>query len=89
MAAKQLGISKEFVSTNSQAMGDPEHRRLKRALEGGGPLPDVGIYCIDSVRFLSGEAPSAVWAEMERNASDPRFEEVEESIRGCRTKKTR
>ena len=78
---KQLGVLKEFVSTNSQAMGDPQHWRLKRALAGGGPLPDVGIYCINSIRFLSAEEPSAVWAEMDRNPSDPRFREVEESIR--------
>lgn len=43
---KKLGALKEFSSVNSQNMGDPQHWRLKRALAGGGALPDVGLYCI-------------------------------------------
>jgi hypothetical protein len=39
---KKLGALKEFSSVNSQNMGDPQHWRLKRALAGGGALPDVG-----------------------------------------------
>jgi predicted dehydrogenase len=40
---KRLGKLHEFISSNSQNQGDPNQWRLKRAMAGGGPLPDVGI----------------------------------------------
>lgn len=57
---KKLGALREFISVNSQNMGDPQHWRLKRALAGGGALPDVGLYCLSEARFLSGEEPVEV-----------------------------
>ena len=35
--------------------GDLNQWRLKRALAGGGSLPDVGIYCLNATRYLTGE----------------------------------
>jgi predicted dehydrogenase len=76
---KKLGTLKEFISVNSQNMGDPQHWRLKRALAGGGALPDVGLYCLNAARFLSGEEPSEVMANTWSTPGDARFREVEES----------
>ena len=76
----RLGQLKEFISANSQNMGDPGQWRLKKALAGGGPLPDVGIYCINAARFLSGEEPVEVLGSVRNNPADPRFKEVEESV---------
>ncbi|WP_229487696.1 Gfo/Idh/MocA family protein [Pseudoduganella lutea] len=76
---KKLGALKEFVSVNSQNMGDPQHWRLKRALAGGGALPDIGLYCINAARFLSGEEPNEVIGSTWSTAGDARFREVEES----------
>ena len=76
----ELGALKGFVSTNSQNMGDPQQWRLKRALAGGGALPDVGIYCLNTARFLSGEEPSEVLGWMHSSPGDPRFREVEETM---------
>jgi predicted dehydrogenase len=76
---KQLGELKEFISVNSQNMGDPQHWRLKRALAGGGALPDVGLYCINAARFLSGEEPNEVIGNTWSTPGDARFREVEES----------
>jgi predicted dehydrogenase len=76
---KKLGALKEFVSVNSQNMGDPQHWRLKRALAGGGALPDVGVYCINAARFISGEEPVEVMANTWSTPGDARFREVEES----------
>jgi predicted dehydrogenase len=76
---KKLGTVKEFISVNSQNMGDPQHWRLKRALAGGGALPDVGLYCINAARFLSGEEPSEVMGSVWSTPGDARFREVEES----------
>ena len=78
--AQKLGELKEFISANSQNMGDPAQWRLKKALAGGGPLPDIGIYCINAARFLSREEPVEVVGSILNNPSDPRFREVEESV---------
>jgi len=53
--------------------------RLNRSLAGGGPLMDVGIYCVQATRYLTGEEPVSVSATMTRGG-DSRFSEVEESI---------
>ena len=76
---KKLGTLKEFISVNSQNMGDPQHWRLKRALAGGGALPDVGLYCLNAARFLSGEEPVEVMGNVWSTPGDARFREVEES----------
>jgi predicted dehydrogenase len=77
---KQLGPLHEFIAGNSQNVGDPTQWRLKRALAGGGPLPDVGIYCLNAARFLSGEEPFEVFATTWQPPDDPRFQEVEQSV---------
>ncbi|TFW05383.1 Gfo/Idh/MocA family oxidoreductase [Oxalobacteraceae bacterium OM1] len=78
--AKQLGTLREFISSNIQNQGDPNQWRLKRAMAGGGPLPDVGIYCLNAARFLSGEEPVEVIGHAWTNPNDPRFREVEEAV---------
>lgn len=53
--------------------------RLKRALAGGGPLMDLGIYALQATRYLTGEEP--VWVSATTTQGDPvRFSEVEESV---------
>lgn len=53
--------------------------RLKKDLAGGGPLMDVGIYCLQATRYLSGEEP--MWVSATTTRGDPaRFSEVEESV---------
>lgn len=34
--------------------------RLKQDLAGGGPLMDVGIYCLQATRYISGEEPTCM-----------------------------
>lgn len=54
--------------------------RLKREMSGGGPLMDVGIYCIQGFCYTSGGEPIAVTAQ-EGPKTDPiKFSEVEESL---------
>jgi predicted dehydrogenase len=58
---------------------EPSVWRLKRALAGGGPLMDVGIYALQATRYLTGEEP--VWISATTTQGDPvRFSEVEESV---------
>lgn len=73
----RLGDLREFVAVNSQHQGDPSQWRLNRKLAGGGPLPDVGIYCINAARFMSGEEPTEVFGSTFQLKDDVRFREVE------------
>ncbi len=77
---RRLGRPLHFISSNSQDQGDPSQFRLKRAMAGGGPLVDVGIYCLNAARFLSGEEPTQVMAQLQQLPADPRFTEVESAI---------
>jgi predicted dehydrogenase len=54
--------------------------RLSKKLAGGGPLMDVGIYCLNACRFLSGEEPVEVDARSAVLDHDGRFDEVEENL---------
>ena len=58
----------------------PSDWRLKKALSGGGPLMDVGIYCLNASRYLTGEEPSEFSAYAYSDPNDPRFKEVEGSL---------
>jgi predicted dehydrogenase len=44
---------------------------------GGGPLYDIGLYCINAARYLFRDEPIEVYATSV-NSGDPRFREVEE-----------
>jgi glucose-fructose oxidoreductase len=44
---------------------------------GGGPLPDIGIYCINAARYVYQAEPYEVFAMSAKN-KDPRFRRVEE-----------
>ncbi len=73
----KLGTLRSYVATNTQNEGDPTQWRLNRKLAGGGCLPDVGVYCLNAARFLSGEEPSEVFGYTVQPTGDPRFKEVE------------
>jgi predicted dehydrogenase len=63
--------------TISLPPGDSWH--LKKSLAGGGSLVDVGIYCINTVRWLTGLEP--VEAAGHSWTADPaRFSEVEDNM---------
>jgi predicted dehydrogenase len=76
----KLGPLRGLIASNSQRQGDLNQWRLKKSLAGGGCLPDVGLYCINAARFLSGEEPIRVAAQLWQPKDDPRFREVEASM---------
>jgi predicted dehydrogenase len=51
--------------------------RLDKSLDGG-PLMDVGVYCINAARYLFRAEPEEVIAFGATVKSDPRFQEVDE-----------
>ena len=65
---------------NTQNQGDPTQWRQIRALAGGGSLPDVGLYCLNTTRALLGEEPIEVSASIHTPLNDPRFREVESTV---------
>ena len=75
---KVLGEVKIIDANFGFAMGDPTQWRLKRDLAGGGCLMDVGIYCLQTARMLTGEDP--VWINAAEVKTDQvKFKEVEET----------
>ena len=58
----------------------PGEWRLNKKLAGGGPLYDVGIYCINASRYLTGEEPVSVQGYSTVIDHDGRFNEVEENV---------
>jgi len=75
----KLGSLRTIIASNTQDQGDPTQWRQNRKLGGGGCLPDVGIYCLNAARFLSGEEPTEVFGATWQPTDDPRFKEVEAS----------
>lgn len=76
----ELGKIKLMQSINGQTQDDPSAWRLKLEQAGGGPLPDVGLYCLNTLRFLTGEEPHEVFGYLYKPQGDPRFAEVEEAV---------
>jgi predicted dehydrogenase len=76
---KVLGDLRVIDANFGFAIGDPTQWRLKRDLAGGGCLMDVGIYCLQTARMLTGEEP--VWISAAETKTDAvKFKEVEETI---------
>jgi glucose-fructose oxidoreductase len=74
----KLGDLRFFTSQFSMQVKDKDNIRLKRDM-GGGPLYDIGIYCINAARMLFREEPQAVFAAS-ANSGDERFHEIPETV---------
>lgn len=73
---KVHGPIKFIESVNAQRVQKTEWR-LSKALGGSGALGDMGVYCINTIRFLLGEEPMEVFARAFRPSGDPRFREID------------
>ena len=58
----RFGPVKFIDAVNLQNMGTAAQWRYDRALAGGGALFDIGIYCLNAARFMTGEEPVEVQA---------------------------
>ena len=54
--------------------------RLDKRLAGGGPLMDLGIYCIQVARYTTGMEPIAVTAKEGKKTNPALFDGIEESL---------
>ncbi|TDW48926.1 putative dehydrogenase [Flavobacterium sp. 270] len=74
---------KTYDTLDTKTIVDKNDRnewRLNKKLSGGGPLMDLGIYCIQASRYVLGEEPTAVTAQFGHINDKNRFSETEESI---------
>lgn len=74
-AVQQIEAADSFVFG-----GSPDTWRLDKKLAGGGPLMDLGIYCVQGAIYTMGEKPIAVTATFGEVTRPTYFDEVEESI---------
>lgn len=70
-----IGMPRIFNSVFCQQV-TPGNARLQDEM-GGGPLSDLGIYCINAARYLFGAEPYEVFA-FSAERKDDRFTEIEE-----------
>jgi len=59
---------------------DPNDWHLKKDLSGGGPLMNLGVYCVQASRYTLGEEPISVTAQFGPVTRPDIYKEVEESI---------
>ncbi len=76
----KLGTLRAIQSINTQNMAAPSQWRLDKKEAGGGSLPDIGLYNLNTVRALLGEEPVEVMATIHNPPNDPRFREVEDLV---------
>ncbi|MBP3956860.1 Gfo/Idh/MocA family oxidoreductase [Gemmata sp. G18] len=77
-ADKAIGAVRTILATNCQVTKAP-NIRLSKALRGG-PLGDVGIYCLNAARYITREEPIEVAAFADEPTDTPRFREVPRSV---------
>jgi predicted dehydrogenase len=78
IASGAIGAPRFFTSAFAFQSGANNHRLL--AEHWGGPLQDVGVYCVNAARHCFGMNPLAVTAARSAGHKDKRFTEVEEGI---------
>jgi predicted dehydrogenase len=84
MEMMRMGLEKNFGRIHrmlaDNGLKDVQGWRIDKKLAGGGPLMDVGIYCVQGVRYTTGLEPLAVTAKEGEKKDPKKFKEVEESL---------
>jgi predicted dehydrogenase len=76
----EFGALKMIEAHNGQVQDIAAQWRHDKRLAGGGALPDIGLYCLNFARFITGEEPVEVMAWAWSTPDDPRFRQIEENI---------
>ena len=75
------GPIKHLVSDNGFQFGSGGTPwRVNKALSGGGPLMDMGIYCLQGCIYTKGQVPVAVTAKLTPETGTGYFKEVEAGV---------
>lgn len=78
---KVYGDIKKITAGFGFMIGDPAQWRLKKDLAGGGPMQDLGIYCVQGICYTTGMKPVAVTAQEGPKTIADKFKEVEQSLK--------
>jgi glucose-fructose oxidoreductase len=73
----RLGKLRFFSSDFGQQIVGSNVRLTEPTRKGGGPIFDMGIYCINAARYLFRAEPTEVWATS-ASTSEARFRKAEE-----------
>jgi predicted dehydrogenase len=73
-----IGDTRVFSSIFTQQVNEGDIR-LMPPEQGGGPLYDIGIYCVNAARYLFRAEPEAIWATRVARPQD-RFDECAEAV---------
>ncbi len=76
---KKIGDIKIFNSSFTLDVKDIFNFRLQSPDKGGGPLHDIGIYCINAARIFFQAEPSVVFA-FSSSSKDVRFKDCDETV---------
>ena len=74
----KLGTPRYFQSLFTMQVKDAKNVRLESEERGGGPLYDIGIYCINAARYLFRDEPVEVFAAR-ATSGEKRFANVSET----------
>jgi glucose-fructose oxidoreductase len=72
-----LGNLRIFTSSFAQQVAADNIRVTEKVENGGGPVYDIGVYCINAARYLFRDEPTQVFATT-ANSGEPRFKNTEE-----------
>lgn len=75
---KLIGETRIFTSEFTQQVAEG-NIRLNPVSQGGGPVYDMGVYCINAARYLMRAEPEEVYATAAQN-SERRFEKAGEMV---------
>ncbi|SOE22032.1 Predicted dehydrogenase [Spirosomataceae bacterium TFI 002] len=76
----QVKLVEASLGYNISARADADDWHFKKALSGGGPLQNLGVYCVQAARYITGEEPVSVTAQFGPVTNKELYKEVEESI---------
>ena len=79
-----IGQNKVFGNIKNiyaeHGLADVNDWRSDKRLAGGGPLMDVGVYCVSACRYVTGMEPVAVMAQEGKKTDENKFRDVEQSL---------
>lgn len=76
----KIGDPRFFTSEFAQQVADDNIRIQEPVSRGGGPLYDMGVYCINAARYLFRSEPVEVTALAASKKGDTRFIKAEEMV---------
>jgi predicted dehydrogenase len=74
------GKINKLLSDNGFRFNNDTPWRVSKSLAGGGPLMDMGIYCLQGCLYTKGQVPLSVTAKFDPKGDNPLFREVESGM---------